>query len=73
MILFDAVARLVPGVLGSDQSAQEESFERHLLEYPQYTRPHIYNDMAVPDILLSGHHKKYQALEEKNRVCFALC
>lgn len=56
MVVIDAVSRLVPGVLHNDESAVTESFENGLLEYPQYTRPEIYNGMAVPEVLLSGHH-----------------
>lgn len=56
MLLADAVARLLPGVLGDDESSVEESFSEGLLEYPQYTRPPVYRDMAVPDVLLSGDH-----------------
>ena len=52
----DAVARLLPGVLGDDQSAQDESFSAGLLEYPQYTRPAVFRDMKVPEVLLSGNH-----------------
>lgn len=57
MMIVDAVSRLVPGVLGSDESALYESFYDGLLEYPQYTRPEVFMDMKVPDVLLSGHHK----------------
>lgn len=57
MMIVDAVSRLVPGVLGSDESAIYESFYDGLLEYPQYTRPEVFMDMKVPDVLLSGHHK----------------
>lgn len=56
MILIDAVARLVPGVLGSDRSSEEDSFENHLLEYPQYTRPVEFRGHTVPEVLLSGNH-----------------
>ena len=56
MVVIDAVSRLVPGVLHNDESAVTESFENGLLEYPQYTRPEEYNGMAVPEVLLSGHH-----------------
>ncbi len=56
IVLVDAVARHQPGVLGSDLSLEEESHARGLLEYPQYTRPPEYRGMAVPEILLSGHH-----------------
>lgn len=55
--LIDACVRLIPGVMGSDESPDEESFEQGLLEYPQYTRPRIWNDREVPEILLSGHHE----------------
>lgn len=54
--VIDAVARLVPGVLGKEASFQEESFCNGLLEYPQYTRPAVFMGRAVPDVLLSGHH-----------------
>ena len=56
MVLADAVVRLIPGVLGSEESAQEESHIAGLLEYPQYTRPPEYRGYTVPDILLSGDH-----------------
>ncbi len=56
MVVIDAVARLLPGVLGHEQSAQEESFSHSLLEYPQYTRPADFRGMKVPDVLLSGNH-----------------
>ena len=56
MVVIDAVSRLFPGVLHNDESAVTESFENGLLEYPQYTRPEVYNGMAVPEVLLSGHH-----------------
>lgn len=58
MVLVDAVVRLIPGVLGDGDSAQEESFAGQLLEYPQYTRPTIYRQKEVPEILLSGHHER---------------
>lgn len=56
MVLIDCVARLIPGVLGSEDSAQDESFENGLLEYPHYTRPAEFEGIAVPEVLLSGHH-----------------
>ena len=59
MVLADSIIRLLPGVL-SDDSTVEESFSNNLLEYNQYTRPAVYRDMAVPDILLSGNHKKIE-------------
>ena len=56
IVLVDAIARHQPGVLGSNLSLEEESHAQGLLEYPQYTRPAVYRDMAIPEILLSGHH-----------------
>lgn len=58
MVLIDAVARLVPGVLGNFQSLEEESFSDGLLEYPQYTRPEEFHGMKVPEVLLSGDHQR---------------
>lgn len=58
MVMVDAVARLVPGVLHNDESATTESFHNDLLEYPQYSRPEIWRDKKVPEILLSGNHAK---------------
>ncbi len=57
LVLVDAVARLVPGVLGNSTSPQADSFSDGLLEYPQYTRPENFREWKVPDVLLSGHHK----------------
>ena len=59
--LIDACIRLLPGVMGADASLDEESFEAGLLEYPHYTRPAEWCGRAVPDVLLSGHHKKIRA------------
>lgn len=56
MVMVDAISRLVPGVLHNDVSAEFESFQDHLLEYPQYSRPEVWHDKKVPSILLSGHH-----------------
>ena len=56
MVVIDSVTRLLPGVLGDDASAMEESFSHGLLEYPQYTRPAEFHGMKVPDILVSGNH-----------------
>lgn len=58
MVMIDAVARLVPGVLGNDTSAEEESFHNDLLEYPQYSRPESWHEKRVPEVLLSGNHAK---------------
>lgn len=56
MIVVDAVARMLPGVLGADDSAQTDSFYDGLLEFPQYTKPRDFEGLTVPDVLLSGHH-----------------
>lgn len=56
MVVTDAVCRLLPGALGDENSAVEESFADNLLEFPQYTRPAVYRDMEVPEVLLSGNH-----------------
>ena len=58
LILVDAISRYIPGVLGNVESLEEESFSSNLLEYPQYTRPRIYQGYEVPEILLSGNHQK---------------
>ena len=69
MVLIDGVVRLLPGALGHPESAEEESFENGILEYPQYTRPPEYRGMKVPEVLLSGNHaeieqwRRQQALE----------
>lgn len=61
MVLVDAIVRLIPGVLGSSESSESESFSDDcILEYPQYTRPEVYRDMRVPEVLLSGNHKKIE-------------
>ena len=61
MVLTDCVARFVPGVLGSEESPEEESFSDGLLEYPQYTRPREIQGLSVPEVLLSGDHAKIRA------------
>lgn len=58
MVVIDSVARFVKGVLSNEESTGEESFRNNLLEYPQYTRPYEYEGLKVPDILISGDHKK---------------
>jgi len=57
-VMLDAIIRLLPGVLGNEKSIEEESFENGLLEYPQYTKPQIWEEKTVPDVLLSGDHAK---------------
>ena len=73
MVIIDAVVRLLPGALGDEDSSKDDSFSEGLLEYPQYTRPEVFRDMKVPDILLSGDHAKIaewrhqQALERTKK------
>ena len=61
LALIDAVVRLLPGVVGTPESVTEDSFASGLLEYPHYTRPRVWQDWAVPAVLLSGHHERIQA------------
>ena len=65
MIMIDAISRLVPGVLHNDVSAEFESFQDNLLEYPQYSRPEVWHDRKVPEILMSGHFKQFVILKFK--------
>ena len=65
MVLVEAVSRLVPDVVGDEGSILEESFEDNRLEYPQYTKPREFRGLKVPDVLLSGHHKKIQEWQLK--------
>ncbi|MBO6111707.1 MAG: tRNA (guanosine(37)-N1)-methyltransferase TrmD [Lachnospiraceae bacterium] len=70
LIVMDAVTRLIPGALGNGASPEDESFSDGLLEYPQYTRPGVWKDMEVPQILMSGDHKKvgqYRVREARKR------
>ena len=70
MVIIDAITRLLPGALGDDESAKDESFSHGLLEYPHYTRPAEFRGMKVPEILLSGHHaeiEKWRAEQSKRR------
>lgn len=68
MVLVDCLSRLVPGVLGKEESLKFESFDNNLLEYPHYTRPANFRGMKVPDVLLSGHHKKIQEWQKAQAV-----
>ena len=68
MVLIDCVARFIPGVLGSIGSAEEESFNDGLLEYPQYTRPAEFRGMKVPEVLLSGHHANIAKWRRKQSI-----
>ena len=67
-VLVEAVTRLIPGVMGNEASADDESFSDGLLEYPQYTRPADYRGMTVPDVLLSGHHANVAAWRREQAV-----
>ena len=58
LIIIDSILRLVPGILGNEKSVYEESFENRLLEYPQYTKPQLWEEKNVPEVLLSGDHNK---------------
>ncbi len=58
LVIIDAVLRLIPGILGNNISKEEESFEKDLLEYPQYTKPQVWEKRSVPEVLLSGDHAK---------------
>lgn len=74
MVLADCVSRFIPGVLGSGESAEDESFSDGLLEYPQYTRPAEFRGMSVPEVLLGGHHaniqkwRREQAIEKTRKM-----
>ena len=65
LVFTDAVVRLIPGVLGDAASAAEDSFARGLLDHPHYTRPEIFNEWTVPEILLSGNHAAIDAWRRK--------
>ena len=68
MIMVVAISRLVPGVLHNDVSAEFESFQDHLLEYPQYSRPEIWHGKQVPEVLLSGHHANIEKWRRRQSV-----
>ena len=68
MVMVDAIARLIPGVLGKEASLVNESFENNLLEYPQYTRPAKFLGMKVPTVLLSGNHKDIESWRRQEAV-----
>ncbi len=68
LVMIDAISRHLPGVLGSSDSAEIDSFSDGLLEYPQYTRPAVFNGMAVPEILLSGDHGKVAAWRREQQL-----
>ena len=68
MVVIDSITRLVPGVLGGDNSLQDESFMNRMLEYPQYTRPAEFRGMKVPEVLKSGHHSKIKEWKMENAI-----
>ncbi|MCF2554348.1 tRNA (guanosine(37)-N1)-methyltransferase TrmD [Faecalicatena contorta] len=68
MIMVDAISRLVPGVLHNDVSAEFESFQDNLLEYPQYSRPEVWHDKKVPEVLMSGHHANIEKWRREQSV-----
>ena len=68
MVMIDCISRLVPGVLNNDVSAEIESFHDSLLEYPQYTRPEVYEGKKVPEVLLSGHHKNIETWRRQQSI-----
>lgn len=68
MVMIDATVRLLPEVLGNDQSAKTDSHSTGLLEHPQYTRPAEYRGMKVPDVLISGNHKKIKEWQDKESI-----
>ncbi len=67
LTLVDGIARLIPGVLGNEQSLDDETFNDDMLEYPQYTKPEVFNNWKVPEVLLSGNHKKIKDFRKKNK------
>lgn len=66
--IIDSISRLIPGVLGKEESFMDESFSNGLLEYPQYTRPVVFNGREVPDVLISGHHKNIDAWRHEQSI-----
>jgi tRNA (guanine37-N1)-methyltransferase len=68
LVVLDAVVRLVPGVVGDAASVAEDSFARGLLDHPHYTRPAVFRGMAVPDVLLSGHHAEIEKWRARERL-----
>lgn len=65
MVIVDAISRMIPGVLGADDGAEQDSFYHGLLEYPQYTRPREFEELSVPEVLLSGDHAKIERWRRK--------
>ncbi|MBF89606.1 MAG: tRNA (guanosine(37)-N1)-methyltransferase TrmD [Candidatus Marinimicrobia bacterium] len=67
MVILDSIVRLIPGVLGDEESAKSDSFSNELLDHPHYTRPEKIDGMKVPDVLLSGHHEKIKTWRREQR------
>ena len=72
MVIIDAIARRIPGVLGGAESGNNDSFSSNLLQYPQYTRPELFNGSHVPSILLSGDHKKIEEWRRHQSLLFTM-
>jgi tRNA (guanine37-N1)-methyltransferase len=72
LVILDAVSRLVPGVVGDEQSVEQDSFSRGLLDYPHYTRPGEFRGLKVPDVLLSGHHADVRRWRRKTALARTL-
>lgn len=68
LIMIDSIARYIPGFMSNEESLIDESFEGHLLEYPQYTRPEKIRDMGIPEVLLSGHHENIRRWRLKKSI-----
>jgi tRNA (guanine37-N1)-methyltransferase len=68
LVVIDSVARLLPGVLGNEESALSDTFSDDLIEYPHYTRPHDFRGWRVPDVLLSGHHAEIAKWRRKEQL-----
>ena len=68
LAVMDAAIRLIPGVLGNEESLEHESFDRNLLDHPHYTRPQNFRDLRVPDVLLSGNHKEIEGWRKEKRL-----
>ena len=68
MVMTDAIVRLIPGVLGNQQSHEDDSFQDGLLEFPQYTRPRLYKNLDVPEVLLSGNHANIDQWRHEQKI-----
>jgi len=68
MVLVDSISRMVPGVLKNEDSGEFETFHENLLEYPQYSRPEVWHDKCVPEVLMSGHHKNIETWRKEQSI-----